>query len=113
MATVRNVSTWNHKLDCNGFVHISAALASEKSYEELLNDLREQEYVFMDGNGHTSATMRIIDMAKFKLSEVPLCMTLASHGMTNIEFISYWLQSNAGAGYDAEVCCYYYKRVDG
>ena len=102
----------NHKLKCDGFLHISVPPVSGKSYASIVNEGKVCVFKLRDGS-NSSQPMKLIDLVKYKLSEVPECMTLASHGMTKIEFMKWWCAEHPKSGADGEVCCYYYKRVGG
>lgn len=94
----------NHKLDCDGFVHVDRIGDPKPSHSQLVG--RHVEFVTRDGS-HPPVIKELYDVMTFRVRELTDCVALASHGMTASQLKESFL-SIPGYSEESIICLYYY-----
>jgi hypothetical protein len=98
----------NNKRYCSLMVEIN------RSPKERVPDsvLRNTVYAISWSDGGEIGYYELIDIMRFKLSELRTTATIASHGLWAGEFRIWFQKNNKGTNLDTEMAIYIYKKIE-
>lgn len=109
LRTITWATNFNNKMSCAAMVHIDLAPYKKPIRSELENTIIE---IYTADQSHPPIKAVLFDMLFLKLKRVSCLMTLASHGLDEIEFVTYMFDRYPGkVDFNTEVAVYYYKKV--
>lgn len=111
-ASVRTI-TWstnyNNKMGCDGMVHIDLAPFKKPIRSELENTIIE---IYTSDQSHPPIKAVLFDMLFLKLNKVSCMMTMASHGLDEIEFVNFMFDKYPEKmDMNTELAVYFYKKI--
>ena len=98
----------NHKMGCDGFVHIDIKgnkIPNRNDLESMLFKIATKD------DSCNTITVQLYDMHFIPLKYLPECLALASHGMTAMQLCNILLNKYTWLTFDTEIACYYYKKI--
>ena len=99
---------FNHKLCCDGFVHIDLAPRQMPAPAQL------QEVAFLISNREddVKGCFRLLDIKLIRAELVPESVVAASHGVTSLEFFEAMFGNNPGTfRWNTLLAIYFYLRI--
>lgn len=107
--TVTWETNYNNKMGCAGFVHIDLAPSKKPVRSEVEKTVIE---IYTADKSHPPIKAIVFDMFFFKLKNVNCFISLASHGLDEMEFVNFMFEKYGDKiNMNTEVAVYYYKRV--
>lgn len=104
---------FNKKLGCNAMIHLAPPPVRKRHRSEIEATVIT---IHTKDKSQEPSYWRLIDISQpMRLWDVPLHLTLASHGMDPYTFIKQFLDNNEQANRDTPLVLYYYVRcsIDG
>ena len=100
-------TNYNHKLPCNGFVHIDHAPA----YGIPESDLGKSYLIETRDESSPAVTVVLDSLIRFTLKETYDIYTIPSHGLLAKAFIEAWLKMHPEDTLETWLAAYFYFRV--
>jgi hypothetical protein len=101
-------TNYNNKIGCTGMVHIDLApriFPVKSEAERMVFEIKTAD------NSHPPITYTFYDMITFPLKDVPCLFSLASHGMTEMEFCDYMFSKYKTITWNERIAVYFYRRI--
>ncbi len=90
-------TNFNHKLNCNGFIHIVPVSSAALEY------INKEITMGTHDNSFPATRFKLIEISKLPLKDLSNALTVASHGITRDTFISKFLADFPNISLDTEV----------
>lgn len=105
-------TNYNNKMGCQGFLHLDLMPGKMLSMDQLSQIVVEIETV--DGS-HPKIQVQPVEIQVFRLWWIPEAVTMASHGMNQLEFIEFMYSKHKhirdANRMDQQVAMYAYRRA--
>jgi hypothetical protein len=101
-------TNFNNKMDCPHLIHIDLAPAKmihESTLEKTVYNLKTID------DSHPPVAVKLKDIARMSLKNIPSAITWVSHGMDSYTFQIWYLNSKKNVSVESELAVYFFERI--